>query len=194
MSHLTSDLLAFLRHRLPALPARVLEVGCGDGTLTRRLAAEGFEATGLDPEAPQGEELVRGSLEDFRPSAPFDAAVAIRSLHHVHDLPRALDSLRGALRPGARLVMFEFAVEHWDEEARRWAAEHGIEPDWHLDGVIPLADLRAALGDRFRLLHDEPAPYLAREAGREELAPLEEAAIARGELKPLGARLVYESR
>lgn len=183
---------AYVRAWLPPPPARVLEVGCGDGSLTRLLARDGFDTTGLDPEAPEGEPFLRGSLEDFRPDGAFDAAVAIRALHHVHDLPRALDNLRALLRPGAHLVLFEFAAEHWDDDARRWAAEQGIQFDWHLEGVIPLAELRAALGERFRLLHDEPAPYVAREAGREELRPLEDAAIASGALKPIGARLVYE--
>jgi SAM-dependent methyltransferase len=194
VSHLTDDLLAFIRAWLPPPPARVLEVGCGDGALTRLLAQAGFDVTGLDPEAPEGEGFVRGSLEDFRADAPFDAAVAIRSLHHVHDLPRALDSLRAALRPEARLVLFEFAAEHYDDDARRWAAEHGIEPKWNLEHVIPLAELRAALGERFQLLLDEPAAYLALEAGREDLATIEEAAIERGELRAAGALLVYERR
>jgi SAM-dependent methyltransferase len=52
VSHLTRDLVAFIDRWLPAAPARVLEVGCGEGELTRRLVDDGYDALGLDPEAP----------------------------------------------------------------------------------------------------------------------------------------------
>src|SRR5437588_3396126 len=192
-----SSLTAFVEAWLRPPPARVLEVGCGSGKLTRLLAGKGFDMTGLDPEAPEGEQFVRATLEDYEAPVPFDGAVAIRSLHHVHQLGRALDNLRDSLRPGARLVLFEFAVEHVDDGARRWAAEHGIgreldEANLACAAVIRLSALRAALGERFRLLYDEPCAYLASELGRGDLVADEEAAIANGTLRPVGARIVYE--
>jgi SAM-dependent methyltransferase len=192
--HLTPDLQSFVLEWLPATPARVLEVGCGDGALTRRLGQAGYDAIGLDPDAPPGNGFVRGSLEDFETPQRFDAAVAVRSLHHVHDLDAALDRLTPALVPGARLVLFEFAVESIDVDARRWLASNGLEweVDWDFEGVIRLADLRDALERRFSLLYEEPTPYLARELNREALHEREKEAITRGELKPPGMRLVYQ--
>ncbi|MGC9467732.1 MAG: class I SAM-dependent methyltransferase [Anaerolineae bacterium] len=41
----------FLRRWLPAPPSRVLDVGCGTGHYTGSLAAEGFDAVGVDLDA-----------------------------------------------------------------------------------------------------------------------------------------------
>jgi SAM-dependent methyltransferase len=193
--HTTPELLEFIHRWLPARPARVLDVGCGDGTLTRRLIADGYDATGLDPDAPREEGYLRDTLEEFRSDATFDAAVAVRSLHHLHDPDRALDNLRALLRPGGRLVVFEFAVEHFDGSARRWLAAEGVAPPVSESGaseVITLAELRAELERRLGVLTEEPATYLAMEGGREDLVGKEEAAVRAGILRPAGMRLAYE--
>jgi ubiquinone/menaquinone biosynthesis C-methylase UbiE len=197
VSHQTEELWEFISSWLPRPPARVLDVGCGDGASTRRLRAMGFDATGLDPEAPSERGFRRGRLEELEASAPFDAALAIRSLHHLGDADLALERLAGALRPHARLVVFEFAVEAVDDVARGWLAGQGLPPPigerW-VHEVLPLATLREVLTKRFRELVIEPAPYHAREAGRPELEPLEQAAIAAGRLRPAGARIAYEQK
>jgi 2-polyprenyl-3-methyl-5-hydroxy-6-metoxy-1,4-benzoquinol methylase len=196
VTHLTSELIEFVRAWLPSAPARVLEVGCGDGALTRALAGDGFEVVAIDPEPPEGPPFVRSTIEDFESDAPFDAAVAIRSLHHVGDLGQAVASLAAALCPGARLIMSEFAMENYDEQARSWMESVGLEEtmDRHFDGVLALAAVRAALETRFTEATAEPVPYLAREARREDVHEQEREAITRAELKPLGMRLVYELR
>ena len=193
--HLTPELWDFILRWLPERPARVLDIGCGDGTLTRRLIAEGYDATGLDPEAPREEGYLRDTLEEFRSTATFDAAVAVRSLHHLRDPVLGLDNLRASLRPGGRLVAFEFAVEHLDDDARRWLSSEGVKPpvsEPGLNEVIPLGELRAELERRFGVLDSEPATYLAREGGREDLVGAEEAAVRAGILRPAGIRLAYE--
>lgn len=194
MGHLGPELTGFLAAWLPPVPARVLEIGCGDGALTARLADQGFDVVGIDPEPPNGPRFVVTTLEGFRPKARFDAAVAIRSLHHLRDLDRAVDSLAGALSAGALLVVFEFAIESIDDVALRWQRANGIERPLRgdLDDVIALADVRRALAGRFRELTFEPAPYIAHELDRADLHEREIAAIERGELKPAGARLALE--
>jgi SAM-dependent methyltransferase len=199
-THLTPDLLAFVGHWLPRPPARVVDVGCGAGAMTRELWAQGYAVTGIDPEAPEGQAFVRTTLEDFASRAPFDAAVALRSLHHVGDLGQAVESLWRALAPGARVVVLEWAVERLDDSVWEWLARQGLEDHAHADGhtsrvpphVIPLTDVMAAMGQRFALRFEERGTFLARERGREDLHAVEEAAIAAGELQALGARLVYE--
>jgi SAM-dependent methyltransferase len=193
-THLTPDLLAFFGEWLPRPPARVLDVGCGAGAMTRELAGRGYAVTGVDPQAPEGPEFVRSRLEDFASTAPFDAAVALRSLHHVGDLERAVGSLWGAIAPDARVVVLEWAVERLDDSVWQWLAQHGFEDDGHRvpPHVIPLETVMAAMAARFRLLFEERGTFLARERGREDLHAAEEAAIAAGELQALGARLVYE--
>lgn len=203
-THLTPDLLAFFGEWLPQPPARVVDVGCGAGAMTKELAGRGYEVTGVDPNAPEGPEFVRARLEDFAPDAPFDAAVALRSLHHVDDLQRAVERLWRAVQPGARVVVLEWAVERLDDSVWAWLDRHGLEDHSHGDGhgdgrasrvpphVIPLDEVMGAIGERFALRFEERGTFLARERGREDLHGLEEAAIAAGELPALGARLVYE--
>lgn len=194
MSHPTPDLLEFLLRWLPQPPATVLEVGCGTGELARWLGEQGFSVTGIDPEAPEGPGFVRTDLESFVAAAPFDAAVASRSLHHLDDLDRGLANLREALAPGARLVVYEFASEAVDEAAQGWLTRVGLSYGRAFHGVIPVADLRPALARDFRELVAEPTGYLARELGREDLHLRELEAIAAGELQPAGFRLAYERR
>lgn len=51
--------------------SRVLDVGCGDGGLVRRLGQLGFDALGVDPAAPVHPRLVRESVEQVdRPVMP----------------------------------------------------------------------------------------------------------------------------
>jgi SAM-dependent methyltransferase len=197
-AHLGSpELWTYLRRWLPAPPARLLDVGCGGGESTRRLGELGFRPLGIDPEAPDEPGFRRAGIEDLEPAPEFEAAVAIRSLHHVHDLAAGVDALAGALRPGARLVVFEFAIEAVDERAERWNAEQGLprpttaasEP-----GVTPLAEVRRALEPRFRELDEEPVPYLSREAGRPDLEARELDEISAGRLAAAGSRLAYERR
>jgi SAM-dependent methyltransferase len=193
--HTTPELLAFIHRWLPERPARGLEVGCGDGKLMHRLTAAGYDATGLDPEAPLQQGFIRDTLEAFRSRAIFDAAVAIRSLHHVHDRGLALDNLGALLRPGGRLIAFEFAVEHLDDVARRWLAARALAAPVDESGlaeVVPLWELREELERRFELLTSEPTAYLAREAEREDLVGEELAAIRAGTLNPAGMRLAYQ--
>jgi SAM-dependent methyltransferase len=199
-THLTPDLLAFFGEWLPPPPARVLDVGCGDGAMTRELWAQDYAVTGIDPQAPEGQAFVRTTLEDFASRAPFDAAVALRSLHHADDLDRAVESLWGALAPGARVIMLEWAVERLDDSVWEWLARHGLEEDAHGHDhahrvpphVIPLETVTEAMGERFALIFEERGTFLARERGREDLHAAEEAAIASGELPALGARIVYK--
>src|SRR5574340_490303 len=94
---------AFARRHLPAPPARLLEVGCGDGRLALALAADGYDMVAIDPEAPEGEIFRRLSLEELDEPGAFDAAVASLSLHHVQDLESAATSLAALLRPEGTL-------------------------------------------------------------------------------------------
>jgi SAM-dependent methyltransferase len=197
-AHLDSpELWSHFERWLPAPPASVVDVGCGAGQSTRRLTELGYQALGIDPDAPAERGFVRAGLAELEPTPAFDAAVAIRSLHHVHDLPAGVDALAGALRPGGRLVVFEFAIEAVDERAERWNAANGLarpttaasEPD-----VVPLIEVRGALERRFRELDARPAPYLAREAGRPGLEAAELEQISSGGLAAAGCRLAYERR
>jgi SAM-dependent methyltransferase len=104
-------------------PARVLEVGCGEGELARALARAGYSVTAIDPRAPEGTIFQRVRIEEFSDPGPFDYVVAILSLHHVEDLRKVLDKIANLLRAGGALVVVELAWDRFDEATAEWALE-----------------------------------------------------------------------
>jgi SAM-dependent methyltransferase len=92
----------------------VLEVGSGTGELALSLSAGGWRVTAVDPRAPEGGPFIRAAVEelDAADHEPFDAAIAVLSLHHAGDIGSVLDSVRSLLRPGGVFVVDEFRKEH----------------------------------------------------------------------------------
>lgn len=125
----------WVRKSLPPAPARVAEIGCGPlGGFVPMLEAAGYQATGIDPEAPHGPSYRQAEFENYDLAAPADAIVACTSLHHVADLSHVLDRIAGALAPGGAVVIVEWARERFDEVTARWCfdrlPESGIAPGW----------------------------------------------------------------
>jgi SAM-dependent methyltransferase len=111
----------FVRASLPAAPARVLEVGCGPlGGFVPMMETAGYQATGVDPEAPPGPSYRQVEFEQYAVPGQLDAIVACTSLHHVADLAAVLDLAAEALVPGGRAVIVEWARERFDEATARW--------------------------------------------------------------------------
>jgi ubiquinone/menaquinone biosynthesis C-methylase UbiE len=144
-------LTEFVLSQLPPAPARVLEVGCGEGELARTLAAAGFDVVAIDPEAPDGEIFRRTTIEEFDDPGPFDALVASRSLHHVDDLGGVLDKLVRLLRESGPLVLNEFAWDRRDPMTPEWEEEH--------EGLHGYGAMRAELDARFEERFFEWRPY-----------------------------------
>jgi SAM-dependent methyltransferase len=111
----------FVLDQIDDFPARVLEVGCGNGELAVALDRAGYSVTAIDPRAPEGPIFRRLGIEEFAEPGPFDHVVAILSLHHVEDLAGALDKMAGLLREGGTLVVVEFAWERIDVATAEWA-------------------------------------------------------------------------
>ena len=183
----------------------MLEVGCGGGELTRALADARYDALGIDPKAPQGPLFRTVALEDFDGDG-FDAVVAVLSLHHVHDLGRALDRI-ASLAP--LLVVDEFSWDRCDQDTAAWyererlrlleAGEGSGRPsarDWgpRHAGLHVVEDLRRELGARFEERSFTWEPYLYRELGSPALAAAEETLIAAGEIRATGFRFVGTRR
>ncbi len=122
--------LAHCARVLPPAPARVVELGAGDGLLAAALMARGYDvlAVDSDPEMVEasrarGVHAVCADAVTFTHDTPFDAALFTRSLHHMEPLGVALDHARGLLRPGGVLLLEEFAWETLDRETARWIVE-----------------------------------------------------------------------
>ncbi len=126
----------FVRDSLPAAPARVVEIGCGPlGGFVPRLQAAGYEAAGVDPEAPAGPAYRQVEFERCEQEpGQLDALVACLSLHHVAGLPAVLDLMDAALAPGGTVTVVEWARERFDEATARWCfarlPEPGDDPGW----------------------------------------------------------------
>jgi SAM-dependent methyltransferase len=206
---LDPGVFGWIRSRLPAAPARLLEVGAGAGELAAALSDEGYEVVAIDPGGGEGEvEVEPIALAELEaPVASFEAAVAVVSLHHVQPLAESLEALARAVRPHGTLLVDEFDAELFDERAAAWLIERrGDGHGEHIDDpaelvteirghVHPVSELRAEL-DRagFELepilrgayLHrwDLPLGYLADEQSR----------IDAGELPAVGVRFAAMRR
>ena len=121
----------FVREYLPPPPSRVLDVGCGPvGGFVPALRAAGFDAEGVDPEAPEGAYYHQVEFEEYATKWPADAVVAATSLHHVSDLDTVVDLITQCLDPGGVMVVVEWAWDRFDAATARWcfARLPGDEP------------------------------------------------------------------
>ena len=115
--------VAFVERFLPEPPVPILEVGCGDGWLTRHLAASRYLVRGIDPQAPRGPLFTPVTLDAFEDSGPFAAIVAILSLHHIRGLPGAVAKLARLLAADGSLIVVEFAWDRFDDATAAWCLD-----------------------------------------------------------------------
>ena len=89
----------------------ILDLGCGDGVLTFRVAESGAAVTGLEPDPDMAaaartrgiEVLERDAHEPFGEGV-FDAVFSNAALHWMREPETVLRHVRQALRPGGRFV------------------------------------------------------------------------------------------
>jgi SAM-dependent methyltransferase len=95
----------------PQLGERILDVGCGDGALTRRIVERGADVVGVDNSA----ELLAAAqaiglhvhlmdAADMAFDAEFDAAFSNAALHWMLDKERVAAAIFRALKPGGRFA------------------------------------------------------------------------------------------
>lgn len=213
----SSGVEAFVRSQLPPPPARVLEVGCGNGELALALVAAGWQVVAVDPRAPDGKPFVRTSVEKLDASdfEPFDAAVAVLSLHHAGALGNVLDTVRALLKPGGVFLVDEFRKDRLADRDtaafyyyQRLALHHagrrtdgghspvqGSFENWFSRtservGVHREDALLEALEERFTTRSLTYGPYLFRQGLGADVEPLERKLIAEGGIQPTGLRWV----
>jgi SAM-dependent methyltransferase len=195
---LDPGVLSFVLESLPAAPARVLEVGAGDGSLAAALGEAGYDVLAIDP-ASATTSVAATALHELEASpGSFEAAVGVVAMHHVNPLRESCARLADVIRAGGTLVLDEFDVERFDERAARWLLDHHNPHGRTAAEVIadlrhhchPLSDLQAALEPWFEIGELARGPYLYRFDLPAELRSIEEHLIDAGELPATGARIV----
>jgi trans-aconitate methyltransferase len=164
---------------------RVLDLGCGTGELTARIASTGAQVVGLDRDAAMIERarerypelcFEAGDAHDFaRPGGidRFDAVFSNAALHWMLRPAEVIRCVRGALRPGGRFVAEaggQGNVARVEQALRRARAEAGL-PDrpspWFFPSIAAYAGLleQGGLEPRRMALFDRPTPLPDGEAG-----------------------------
>ena len=201
----------FVRDQLPKPPARIVELGCGEsGGHLAALLDVGYDALGVDPEAPERPGYRRIAFEDYVPDAPLDGVIASLSLHHVADPGIVLDHVCDVLAPGGTLVVIEWISEFLDEATAQWCFHHQVRnptqpgawlaelrSEWiesavswdvffggwlERHGLHSASTIRRALDARFVTAHDSTGPYYFPDLLDAD-ATVEQAAIDAGAIK-----------
>ena len=119
---------------------RVLDIGCGEGQVTRRLASHNSNVLGLDATWAQisvaasranGDAYVRGSAValPFRDHV-FDAALACLVFAHIAEMHHAIEEVTRVLRPTGRFVLM---LNHplTQTPGSGWVEDHMHDPPSH---------------------------------------------------------------
>ena len=95
----------------PKAGERILDVGCGEGTLTRKITERGATVLGIDnsPEMiaaarTAGIDAVLMAAEDIPFTSEFDAAFSNATLHWVLEKEQAARAIFRAVKPGGRFA------------------------------------------------------------------------------------------
>lgn len=118
---------------------RVLDVGCGDGSMLVELARRGWEVRGLDFDA-EAVAVARGrglrvDLGGLRaqgyPAESFEVVTMSHSLEHVPEPQAVLEEVRRVLTPGGKAVVLTPNASSWlhRKVGRDWQP---LEPPRHL--------------------------------------------------------------
>jgi len=166
----------FVTHHLPKVPARVLEVGAGDGALAERLQQRGYEVTALDCDdaavvkaRARSVRAVQALWPDYHDS-PVQAIVFTRSLHHISPLERALLRARELLTYGGAMLVEDFAHAHarpqdilwWCRHTSEWlksfaaSTEAGIASEFRMDSTAARLLTATDPVATWREQHDRP--------------------------------------
>jgi ubiquinone/menaquinone biosynthesis C-methylase UbiE len=105
---------------------RVLDLGCGTGTLIQHLLeiVPEAEMVGLDPseemlniakqKLPASVQLKMGSAESIPfPSTCFDILVSTSALHYFRNPDRAVQEMQRVLKPSGRLILTDWCYDYW---------------------------------------------------------------------------------
>jgi SAM-dependent methyltransferase len=137
---------------------RILDVGCGEGTLTRKIIERGTNVLGIDnsPEMiaaarASGIDAVLMDAADLPFAGEFDAAFSNATLHWVLEKEQAARAIHRALKPGGR-----FAGEMGGEGNLRKLRE-ALDEELIIRGYVPPVEASNwyASPDDFAAVYDD---------------------------------------
>ncbi|MBI4213521.1 MAG: methyltransferase domain-containing protein [Chloroflexi bacterium] len=134
-----------------ALSGRVLDVGCGTGTLAARVAESGYEVNGVDLSPGMLAQAARRGLTGvFAASATalpfadgtFDLALSVATLHHLETrvrVARTISEMARVVRRGGHVLLWDHNPlnPYWPILMRRVPQDSGLER------LVPLREILA---------------------------------------------------
>lgn len=168
-----TDLGAPVLELLAARPGEhILDVGCGDGVLTKKIADLGCNVVGVDS-SPDfvasarklGLTVVEKSASDMEFGPRFDAAFSNAALHWMKDADTVIERVARSLRPGGRFVaemgghgcVKTLLTALIEELGRRGFDGHAVNP-WYFPTVEDYTARLAAAGFEVRYIELIPRP------------------------------------
>jgi ubiquinone/menaquinone biosynthesis C-methylase UbiE len=144
----------FLLRNVPEVCQRALEIGCGTGAFSRRLAERVNQVTALDissemirvaqsrsAQFPNLQFEIADVMSRDLPDANFDCVATIATLHHL-EMREVLLKMKAALKPGGVLIILDLF-----EPERNL-----LRPEGLLDGGLNVAAM--AVSGSLRLVHN----------------------------------------
>jgi SAM-dependent methyltransferase len=153
---------------------RVLDLGCGDGQISRLLAGAGSRVVGVDPtwnqirvanERGGGAVFARSEAAELPfPDETFDAVVACLVFEHIDDVDGAIGEVARVLRPGGQ---FSFFLNHplLQTPGSGWIDDHTYDPPeryWRIGAYLVEQDSieQVEQGVFIRFVHRPLSRYL----------------------------------
>lgn len=189
---------------------RILDLGCGTGHLTARIAETGAYVVGID----RSSEMIRQAKEKY-PSlrfevmdareitfeGTFDAVFSNATLHWIKEPERVIGGIKGILRPGGRFVA-EFGGKGNTQELLKaiqhsWAKlglAHPARHPWYYPTIAEYAGLLEQHGFEVTCatLFDRPTPLDDGVSGLQNWLEMFGSAFVEGLLKVDQERLLAE--
>jgi SAM-dependent methyltransferase len=150
----------------------VLDAGCGEGRLSRRLAAAGYRVTSVDASPtlvrrareadPRGEYRTADVTDLPFADASFDAVISFMVLQDVADYERAVGEAARVLRTGGA---FYVAIVHPLTSAGDWL-DGSIDSDFRVENYCSVFARERPLADRTVTQYHRPIEAYLRAADR----------------------------
>jgi SAM-dependent methyltransferase len=113
-----------VQSHLPPPPAQVIEIGCGKlGGFVPSLRESGYDALGIDPVAPMGDQYRQSEFERCGLPGQAEVIVACTSLHHVAEPRQVIERIASTLTRSGVVIVVEWDWEGFDEATARWCFE-----------------------------------------------------------------------